>query len=148
LKVNGFFNFFQYLLISKQNNMKNFFLTLVMACLTVIGYAQTTAPSNGNWVIVDSSYNVGPQSQEPVVFHLSEVGTQAQAEELILLPVNVPAVPQVKQAPLLSETTLAAALQDTQVVFCQIFKPEQMHPPFPSPPSVPKGQGIQEDAET
>lgn len=43
--------------------MKNLFLTLVMACLTVIGYAQTTAPSNGNWVIVDSSYNVGPQSQ-------------------------------------------------------------------------------------
>jgi hypothetical protein len=43
--------------------MKNFFLTLALAFLTVVGYAQTTAPSNGNWVIVDSSYNVGPQSQ-------------------------------------------------------------------------------------
>ena len=43
--------------------MKNLFLTLVLALLAITGYAQTTAPSSGNWVIVDSSYNVGPQSQ-------------------------------------------------------------------------------------
>jgi len=54
---------FIYLLISKQNNMKKLFLALVLALLAVTGYAQTTAPSGGNWVIVDSSYNVGPQSQ-------------------------------------------------------------------------------------
>jgi hypothetical protein len=43
--------------------MKKLFLALVLALLAVTGYAQTTAPSTGNWVIVDSSYNVGPQSQ-------------------------------------------------------------------------------------
>ncbi len=54
---------FIYLLISKQNNMKKLIFTLLVALLAISGYAQTTAPSNGNWVIVDSSYNVGPQSQ-------------------------------------------------------------------------------------
>jgi hypothetical protein len=43
--------------------MKKFLLTLVLAFLAVMGYAQTTGPSTGNWIVVDSSYNVGPQSQ-------------------------------------------------------------------------------------
>lgn len=86
---------------------------------------------------------VGPQSHAPFQFHISEVGTHAQADELILLPVYVPAVPQVKHVPLLSKTTLAAALQDAHEVPCQIFVPEHRHPPLPSPPVVPEGQATQ-----
>jgi hypothetical protein len=86
---------------------------------------------------------VGPQSQAPFEFHLSEVGTHPQADELILLPVYVPAAPQVKHVPLLSKTTLAAALQDEHELPCQKIDPEHRHPPLPSPPVVPEGQTTQ-----